>query len=167
MPPRTRASKCPIPNKHAKPPPSAQDDLHFLAFVSACRKPHPSTTRQSCGFEPAPHTLPSFRSPPSTHPCAQRGKPRPKLPPPVLFYNLLSSSPPTYGNHVPTIHPASMRILPPYPLFHPQRLLLLEISILLLSFLEAFSPAAFVSHPHTPSARETSHHARSTQDSTT
>jgi|GEM_PF-4783046 len=120
---------------------------HFLAPLRACRKPRPLTTHCPRSFVSSPHTPSRFRAGPLTSTCAYLGKPHPNLYPPVLSSNLRSLHPPGFGNPVPTIHAAFMRIHPSYPLFHPQRLLLREISILSLSFLEAFSPGAkLISH---------------------
>ena len=135
------------PQREASP--SVGAGPYFHAIPLACRKPHPLTTRHPRGFVLSPHTPGPFLLRPPSTPCAQLGKPPTKLPPFILFSHLLSPHQPAYGNRVPTIHPAFMRIPSSYPLFHPQRLLLLEISILSLSFLEAFSPAQIQPLPKT------------------
>ena len=130
------------------PPPRA---LPPTEFVRHFLTPHP-TPVQNPGRPIAaihavldhPPTSPPGFTRPLNHASVgswENHLPNSTRPPPLPAYGLRSN--PLFGNPVPTLHPASMRIHPPYPLFHPQRLLLLEISILSLCFLEAFSPPAF------------------------
>ncbi len=89
---------------------------------------------------------PSFRAHP-THPsCASFGKPHPKPHPLSRSSNLRSLPAPTFGNHVPTSTPASMRFCFAYPLFHAQRCTTTFYYLSFTSFLRSTLPP-----PKTPS----------------
>ena len=106
------------------PPPLFLPSPHPLSKTLPISSP---ATTQFC--RRSPHTAPTSLTRIRTPLCGRRKTPH-TTHTPVPVFLLPQNLPPSFGNHVPTSTPLSMRFCRTFPLFHPQRLLRLAISLL-------------------------------------